>query len=64
MKNDIQTDLEAERFERILIRSASFKEQHASKVINLTDWLSAPSRLKPLASAAAVQLKKAGRPVL
>lgn len=63
MKSDIQTDLECERFVSQLQRSASFKEQHAGKVINLVDWLSAPSRIKPLASAAAVNFRK-GRPVL
>lgn len=64
MKPDIQTDLECDRFLTLLKRSASFKEQHSAKVMNLVDWLNAPSRSNPLASAAAVHVRKQGRPVL
>lgn len=62
-RHDIQTDLECERFERILTNSASFKEQHKSNVLDLVAWNGAPSREKPLLSAAAVKIRKA-RPVL
>jgi hypothetical protein len=53
-KSDLQTDLEAERFERILARSAIFKRQHMAEPFDLVAWNRASSRTNPMASAFAV----------